>query len=101
MVRIKFKQISEEEPLGVLICHDKSTGERIKIMLPTLAEDGVLLYHDGRIEIGGPRPSRGYFTDNPPMTDEVVVNVDGWLNMFYEVVVEVRKEFTYLALIPK
>ena len=94
MVRIKFKQFSEEEPLGMLICHDKRTGERIKIMLPTLADDGVLLYHDGRIEIG-------YFTDNPPMTDEVVVNVDGWLSMFYEVVVEVREEFTYLALIPK
>lgn len=101
MVKIMLKEVSADEPLGMLTCHEKNTGEQIKIMLPTLAEDGVHLYHDGRIEIGGPRPSMNYYTDNPPKTDKVMINIDGWLNTFYEVVIEPMEEFIYLALIPR
>lgn len=100
MVKIRLKQVSQDEHLGRLICYEKTTGEKITIHLPTLGEDGVHLYHNGKIEIGGCRPSIEYFTDNPPKTDEVVINIDGWLYVFYEVVIEVEKDFTYVAFIP-
>lgn len=64
-------------------------------------EDGVLIYHDGLIEIGGPRPSIWYFTNNPPRTEEATVFIDGFLSEYYELVIEVKKEYTYIAIILK
>ncbi|MBQ2652551.1 MAG: hypothetical protein IJF83_03260 [Methanobrevibacter sp.] len=98
MTRVNIKQ-DHNIPSGSLVCFDKNTGEKITIQLTTLAEDGVLIYpNDGLIEIGGPRPSIHYYTDNPPRTDEVTVFIDGFLSEYYELIIDVKKEYTYIAM---
>ena len=99
MTRVNIKQ-DLNIPSGSLVCFDKNTGEKITIQLTTLAEDGVLIYHkDGLIEIGGPRPSIWYYTNNPPRTEEATVFIDGFLSEYYELIIEVKKEYTHIAII--
>ena len=100
MTRINVRQDNTMTP-GSLLCFEKDTGEKITIQLTTLAADGVLIYHDGLIEIGGPRPSIWYYTNNPPRTEEATVFIDGFLSEYYELIIKVKKEYTYIAIILK
>lgn len=101
MIKINFKHIHHNLSDGMLICKEINTGEIIRIMLPTLAEDGVKIYNDGKIEIGGPRPSIEYFTDNPPKTDEVCINITGWFYLHYELKITAHSSYTLIQCIPK
>ena len=101
MININIKKISDNQADGMLICKEKTTGEIIKILLSTLAEDGVKLYEDGKIEIGGPRPPIEYFTDDPPKTDEVYINITGWFYLHYELKITIHSNYTLIRCIPK
>lgn len=101
MVKINVKQINETFGDGHLCCKERTTNDIIKIQLLTLQEDGVHIYHDGKIEIGGPRPPIEYFTDNPPHTDEVSINITGWFYIYHTLIIEPRKDYTYIAMIDK
>lgn len=101
MVKINVKMDKTGEiPSGQLVFYEKETNEKIVIFLPTLNSDGVLIHReDGKIEIGN-RPSIDYYTNNPPKTDEVTIFIDGWFHIHHELVIEVKEELTYIAVLP-
>lgn len=100
MVKINVKRDETGEiPNGQLVFYERQTNERIVIFLPTLNSDGVLIHHeDGKIEIGN-LPSIDYYTNNPPKTDEITIFIDGWFHIHYELVIDVREELTYIAVL--
>lgn len=101
MVKINVKRDGTGEiPNGQLVFYERQTNERIVIFLPGLNYDGVLIHReDGKIEIGN-RPSIDYYTNNPPKTDEVTIFIDGWFHIYYELVIDVSEELTYIAVLP-
>ena len=99
MVKINVCKIDYCEQDGVLKC--KTNKGPVTIQLSALGEDGVILRNDGTIEIGGPRPTMDYFTNNPPKTDEVFINVTGWFSHFYNLIIEGDEDGIHVAVVSK
>lgn len=100
MVTIKIKKIEDEHIDGILTCREKTTNEKIKITLPPLGKDGVIIYKDGKIDIGGPRPPIEYYTNNP-LTDEITINITGWFHIYYELIITEYDDYTIIQCINK
>ena len=99
MVKINVCKMDDCEVNGLLKCETQRGP--VTINLPSLGSDGVLLRHDGIIEVGGARPCIEFFTDNPPRTDEVFINITGWFYLYFKLVIEVKRDFTYVAVVER
>jgi len=99
MVKINVCDVDDCDVDGLLKC-ETNLGP-VTINLPGLGEDGVLLRDDGVIEVGGARPSIEFYTDNPPRTSEVFINITGWFYIHFRLVIEVKDGFTYVAVLDK
>ena len=97
MIKISLKEISPEYHDGYTEVILKDKEKKLSINLPSLGETGIKVYHDGRLY---EKHLEG-FNLKPIIIDEIIINITGWFYIHYKLLIEVKDEYTYIAIVDK
>lgn len=97
MIKISLQEISTELNDGYAEVTIKDKEKKLTIDLPSLGVTGIKVYHDGRLY----EKHLENFNLKPIIIDEIRINITGWFYIFYKLIIEVKEDHTYIAIIDK
>lgn len=94
MIKIKIENIHEGRD-GCAKCKVKDSEVLLNVNLASIGDEGIRVYHDGRLEHYLLRKLWG-----PSIyLDEITINITGWFHIHYKLNINVKEEYTEIKII--
>lgn len=97
MIEIILEELNEDYHDGHAEVYLQGIDKMILIYLPGLGDEGIRVYHDGRL---CERHAEKLHL-KPIFIDKILINITGWFYLHYKLDIKVKEEYTEIKILSK